>query len=101
MAYVVTRLKSSKKKVSNHDPEHYPSKEKMLRVLQLSFGDLSQSEKLSEIKPPLVTLEVIEFLLRGVKIIICIIPIKRPGYTSSQSTPQPAPKAEVNNLGWP
>ena len=33
----------------NHDPEHYPPKEKMP-----IFGDLTQSEKRSEIKPPLL-----------------------------------------------
>ena len=39
----------------NHSPEHYPPKEKMLRGVSwhLFFGDLSQSEKLSKIKPPL------------------------------------------------
>ena len=39
----------------NHDPEHsehYPPKEKMHRAP--FFEDLSQNEKLSEIKPPLV-----------------------------------------------
>ena len=43
------------KRVPNHDPEHYSPKDKMLRVviLHLVFGDLSQSEKLCEIKLPL------------------------------------------------
>ena len=34
----------------NYSPEHYPPKEKLLQAV---FGDWSQSEKLSEIKPPL------------------------------------------------
>ena len=38
-------------------PEHYLSKEKMLRIVISHFlGDLSQSEKPSEIKPPLLLL---------------------------------------------
>ena len=37
------------KKAPNLYPEHYPPKEKMLRIV----GYLSQSENLSEIKPPL------------------------------------------------
>ena len=38
-----------------HSPGHYPPKEKMLRgvIWHPIFEDLSQSEKLSEIKPPL------------------------------------------------
>jgi uncharacterized Fe-S cluster-containing radical SAM superfamily enzyme len=49
-------LKSQKKKVPNYCPEHYPRKEKTLRVViwHPFFKDLSHSEKLSEIKPPLV-----------------------------------------------
>ena len=36
--------------------ELYPSKEKMLRIViwHLFWGDFSQNEKLSEIKPPLI-----------------------------------------------
>ena len=47
-----------KKEVSNHSPEHYLQKGKMLRevIRHLLFGDLSQREKKSEIKPPLVDL---------------------------------------------
>ena len=51
----------------NHYPEHYPPKEKMLRVViwQLFFfRDLSQNQKLSDIKPPFVVgLKVNIFLL--------------------------------------
>ena len=36
-----------------HYAEHYPCKEKMLSDLALFLGDLSQSENISEIKPPL------------------------------------------------
>ena len=38
----------------NQCPEHYPPKEKMPRVVIWAtfFGDFSQSEKISEIKPP-------------------------------------------------
>ena len=42
-----------KEKVSNHNPEHYPPNEKMQDL------DLSQSEKLSEIKQPLPSLCII------------------------------------------
>ena len=40
----------------NHAPEQYPSKEKMLMVVILApiYEDLSQSEKNSEINPPLI-----------------------------------------------
>ena len=43
------------KKVPSQYPVHYSLKEKMLRMVIWHFlgGDLSQSEKLSEIKPPL------------------------------------------------
>ena len=45
------------KMVPNHCPEHYPPKEKkfIAQGIDLApiFGDLSQSKKLSEIKPPL------------------------------------------------
>ena len=45
----------------NHYPEHYPPKENMLRIgLQLFFEDLSQSEKLFEIYPPLARLGEVE-----------------------------------------
>ena len=39
----------------NHFPEHFPFSSKCSgeRDLALSFGDASQSKKLSEIKPPL------------------------------------------------
>jgi hypothetical protein len=38
----------------NRYPEYYPPKEKMLRIgIWQKNGDLSQSEKLFEIKPPL------------------------------------------------
>ena len=41
----------------NNYPELYPAKEKMLRIVFGTFwGDLSQREKLSEIKPPLTNL---------------------------------------------
>ena len=48
-------LQASKKKVPNHDPEHCPPKEKMVRVViwHLFVGDLSRGEICSEIKPPL------------------------------------------------
>ena len=50
-----TLWRTSLKKLLNYDPEHYPPREKMLRVViwHLLFGDVSQSEKLSEIKLPL------------------------------------------------
>ena len=49
-----SRLLKSPKRCAKNYPEHYPSKEKMLRIiLGTFFGDWSQSEKLSEIKPPL------------------------------------------------
>ena len=53
-SFVLLWLKSLKKE-PNHDPEHYPPKEKMLRVViwHLFFADLSQRGKLSGIKPPL------------------------------------------------
>ena len=56
------------KKVPNLFPEHYPHKEKMVRVViwQLFFGDLSQSEKLSEIKPPL---KIKQTMLTGKKLL--------------------------------
>ena len=42
--------------MSNHDPEHYLPKEKMLRVViwQLFFGDFNLIEKFSQIKLPLI-----------------------------------------------
>ena len=41
----------------NNYPELYLSKEKMLRIVfEIFLGDLSQCEKLSEIKPPLTNL---------------------------------------------
>ena len=45
----------SQNKVPNHYPEHYPPKEKMVRIViwYLFFGHFSQSENLSEMKPPL------------------------------------------------
>ena len=60
-------LKSSKN-VSNHFPEHNPHKEKMVRVViwQLFFEDLSQSEKFSEIKPPL---KIKQTMLTGKKLL--------------------------------
>ena len=56
------RLKSSKK-VPNHSPEHYLFEEKMLQgvILHFFLGDLSQKDKLSEIKPPLVFIQVTKF----------------------------------------
>ena len=42
----------SKKKVPNHDLEQYPPKEKGSDLAPF-FEDLSQSQKLSEIKEPL------------------------------------------------
>ena len=45
-----------KKWVPNHSSEHYSPK-KMLREVIWHFGDLSQSEKLSEINPTLVHLQ--------------------------------------------
>jgi hypothetical protein len=40
-------LNLKKKKLPNHDSEHYPPKEKMLRIVILHpfFGDFCQSEK--------------------------------------------------------
>ena len=51
---------TSLKKLLNYDPEHYPTREKMLRVViwHLLFGDVSQSEKLFEIKLPLSKLGI-------------------------------------------
>ena len=46
------QLQSPKKKVPNHYTQHYPAKEKMHRAP--FFGYWSKSEKLSEIKPPLI-----------------------------------------------
>jgi hypothetical protein len=45
------------KKLLNHYTEHHPHKEKMHMIVIGTFlwGDLSQSEKVSEIKPPLKT----------------------------------------------
>ena len=45
----------SPKKVPNHNPKPYPLKkeEAEYSLWHLFLGDLSQSEKLSEIKPPL------------------------------------------------
>jgi hypothetical protein len=45
----------SKKPMTNHDPEHYPCLKRRCsgcRVLAPFFGDLTQSEMLSEIKLP-------------------------------------------------
>ena len=43
------------KNVPNHYPEHYPSLKRCAQEsnFTLFYGDLRQSEKLSEIKPPL------------------------------------------------
>ena len=40
------------KKVQNHYPEHYPPKEKIV-IWHPFSGDLSKTENLSEIMPPL------------------------------------------------
>ena len=49
--------------VQNHSPEHYPHNEKMLKgvISDLApiFEDLSKSEKLFEIKPPLGFLNLV------------------------------------------
>ena len=49
------RLKSQKKNVPNHDSEHYPPKEKMLRAMiwHLFSGEMRQGEKNYDIKLPL------------------------------------------------
>ena len=54
MFFTLTQI--FKLKVSNNSPEHYSPKEKMLRkvIWHLFFADLTQNEKLSEIKSPLV-----------------------------------------------
>ena len=48
-------LLQSLKMVPNHSPEHYPPKKEVAQGcdLTLFFGDWSQIEKNSEIKPPL------------------------------------------------
>ena len=43
----------SPKKVPNHSPEHYPPKKAQESELTPFFGDMSQRDKLSEIKLPL------------------------------------------------
>jgi hypothetical protein len=49
--------------VQNHSPEHYPHNAKMLKgvISDLApiFEDLSKSEKLFEIKPPLGFLNLV------------------------------------------
>ena len=45
----------------NYFPEHYPSREKMLRtvILAIFLNNFSESEKPSEINPPLVFINIV------------------------------------------
>ena len=56
---------SNLRKRSTHNPEHYPLKEKMLRIMiwHLFLGFLGQSENFYEIKLPLVYLNLSQISL--------------------------------------
>ena len=62
----------SPKKAPNHSPESSPKK-KMFSNLAPFFGDLSQSEKLSEIKPPLARV-LCQKTKKGYKTFLSLLP---------------------------
>ena len=74
-----TVVQISKKKVPNHASEYYSLSQG--RDLAPSFGDLSQSERLSEIKPSLELLQNTVLTKRN-----CLVPIGDPALTVLNKT---------------